>query len=142
MEKLYRKVGKRYEEVGTSYNTDFIYKGLFFTKQSQYGKHTENILYWLKDISKPIDVQLLTEIHTTKDDILKYLTSVTNKTANDIANDILEIIYNKLKRRSEPVDKLDEISKKLYDFIDHQSTIEELELVDKISKEIQKLKLD
>ncbi len=142
MEKLYRKVGKRYKEVGTSYNTDFIYKGLFFTKQTQYGRSTENILYWLKDISKPIDVQLLTEIHTTKDDVLKYLTSVTNKTANDIANDILEIIYNKLKRRSEPVDKLDEIYGFINKLYDYESTPNQINLLDKIQHKLLELKLD
>ncbi len=142
MQKLYRKVGKRYEEVGTSYTTDFIHKGLFFTKQTQYGRSTENILYWLKDISKPIDVQLLTEIHTTKDDVLKYLTSVTNKTASEIANDILEIIYNKLKRRSEPVDKLDEIKDFINKLYDYESTPNQINLLDKIQHKLLELKLD
>ena len=78
----------------------------------------------------------------TKDDILKYLTSVTNKTANDIANDILEIIYNKLKRRSEPVDKLDEIKDFINKLYDYESTPNQINLLDKIQHKLLELKLD
>lgn len=57
MNKLFIKKGNKYKEVGTYYDTT----GLTFSYENPYSRSFENIVYWLKDTSKPIDVSLLLE---------------------------------------------------------------------------------
>ncbi len=102
MNKLFIKKGNKYKEVGTYYDTTFINNGLTFSYENPYSRSSENIVYWLKDISKPIDVSLLLEIHKCKPELLQYLQHDMNdraKNIQDIANEILEIIYHKLDRK-------------------------------------------
>lgn len=100
MDTLYRKVGKKYIDVGALVTND-IPKGLWFTQATEGGSRGTSISYWLGDlnIDKPINLELLVKLMSMDTEVCNQLTDDLNKNISnqDKALNILRLIYNKFR---------------------------------------------
>lgn len=120
MEKLYRKVGRRYVEVG--YDIPDINDGFYFTQKTKSGRRTTSVLYWLgKSPKEPVDLEFLADIMQFDNELAKYLMKLCeedseefkelkesnnikeplkfyNISSYDLAQCVLRFLYNKGKK--------------------------------------------
>ena len=82
MEKLYKKVGRRYVEVG--YDIPDISDGFYFTQKTKSGRRTTSVLYWLgKNPKEPVDLDFLADIMQFDDELAKYLTKLCEEDSEE-----------------------------------------------------------
>lgn len=103
METYYiKKKNGRYEAVGTgSYRTELPY-GLWYTQKVEHGSRGTSIPYWLGDLNlEYVKLPNLVKIMSLDDKVAKFIMNNQeqgNKSAGDLAKDILRLIYKELDK--------------------------------------------
>lgn len=102
METLYRKKPNgRYVAVGTSVPRDIPY-GLWYTQKVAHGERGTNIPYWLGDLNlEYVKLPNLVKIMSLDDQVAKFIMNNHQhggKSAGELAQDILRLIYKELDK--------------------------------------------
>jgi hypothetical protein len=77
MEKIYRKIGKRYVECG--YNIPDISDGIWLVQSNPNSKSQQSLVWKVGDLKRPVDVVTHAALQSVGDDLASYLTALTNE---------------------------------------------------------------
>lgn len=82
MEKLYKKVGKKYVEVG--YNLPDIPDGFYFSQKIKNGTRTTSVNYWLgSNPQEPVELQKLVQVMQHDDALASFLNQIQDKNSDE-----------------------------------------------------------
>lgn len=81
MDKLFRKVGKRYVPVG--YDIPDISDGIWMVQTSPSSKRVTSLLWKVGDIKRPVDVVTHASIQSMEDDVCNYLMKITDENSEE-----------------------------------------------------------
>jgi len=81
MEKLYKKIGKRYKECG--YNTPDISDGIWLVQSKPHSKSQQSLLWKVGDLKRPVDVVTHCAIQSVEEDLANYLMRLGDETSSE-----------------------------------------------------------
>lgn len=81
MEKLYRKIGKRYVECG--YNTPDISDGIWLVQSKPYVKSQQSLLWKIGNIKRPVDVVTHAALQSVEEELANYLMRLGDETSSE-----------------------------------------------------------
>ena len=81
MEKLYRKVGKRYVDCG--YSVPDLSDGIWLVQNNPHCKSLESLVWKVGDLKRPVDVITHASLQTMSDDIAKYIVKLTDENSEE-----------------------------------------------------------
>jgi hypothetical protein len=81
MEKLYKKIGKRYVECG--YNYPDISDGIWLVQSKPGSKSQQSLLWKVGDIKRPVDVVTHAALQSIEDDLANYLMRLCDETSSE-----------------------------------------------------------
>ncbi len=77
MEKIYRKIGKRYVECG--YNIPDISDGIWLVRTNEHSKGQQSLVWKVGDLKRPVDVVTHAALQSVESDLASYLGSLTDE---------------------------------------------------------------
>ena len=82
MEKLYRKVGKRYKPAGLGSIPD-ISDGIWMVQTNPTSKRQTSLLWKVGELKRPVDVVTHASLQTMEEDIIKYISKLSDEESEE-----------------------------------------------------------
>ena len=84
MEKLYRKVGKKYVEAGYGGVPD-VSPGIWLVQNNEYSKSQTSLVWRVGDLKRPVDVVTHAALQTMSDKLAQYLMKLSEEGSTELA---------------------------------------------------------
>jgi hypothetical protein len=81
-EKLYRKVGKRYQEVSMPERYD-MQDGIWLVQNNPYSKNMSSLYWRVGDLKRPADIVTHASLQVLEDDLSRYVFKLTEKDSDE-----------------------------------------------------------
>lgn len=82
MEKLYRKVGKKYVEAGYGSVPDLV-PGIWLVQKNEYSKSQTSLVWRVGDLKRPVDVVTHAALQTMTDKLAQYLLKLSEEDSEE-----------------------------------------------------------
>ena len=84
MEKLYRKVGKKYVDAGYGGVPDLV-PGIWLVQNNEYSKSHTSLVWRVGDLKRPVDVVTHAALQTMSDKLAQYLIKLSEEGSTELA---------------------------------------------------------
>jgi hypothetical protein len=81
MEKLYRKVGKRYVTAGYDFPT--LSEGIWLVQERPGSKRTSSLVWRIGEIKRPVDIATRVGVLALQDDLVDYLRNLSDENSQE-----------------------------------------------------------
>lgn len=88
MEKLFRKVGKRYVVAGYDFPT--LSEGIWLVQEKPGSRSTSSLVWKIGDIKRPVDIATRAGVLALQDDLVDYLRNLSDESSQE---------YQELKKK-------------------------------------------
>lgn len=82
MEKVYRKVGRKYVEVGYS-NVPDLTDGIWLVQSKPSSKSQTSLVWKVGDLKRPVDVVTRAALYSMNDELAQFLVNLTNEKSDE-----------------------------------------------------------